>query len=412
MKRILLVAGSAIALNGAAVTGVFAADPAAKTQAAPVVAGATTTAATSVDARVSVDASATADAASVAAIKTEQARKELAELRTQMQELTRKMAALSGELGEGGPRSYAYRYLANPDRAIIGVVIDAGDKGVRLAAVTPDGPAARVGLREGDIITAIDKQPLDEKDSESSFRKAHTLLANLKPGQNVRIDYLRGKDHGAVTLAAERREAVNWPLVMNDDPEHPMLPKDFSERMRADAERATRQAERQFAHDRARYDKQIEQATREAMKHVPNQMHVPMPWWGLNLATLNADLGHYFGTDKGVLVLSTDEQSLPGIRAGDVITSVAGEPVNRPEDALRALRDQESGKDVPIKLLRDKKTLALNMKAPAFNSIFNMRIAPPAPPAPAAAPAPVAAPAPAAVPAPPAPPAPEPIASR
>ena len=199
---------------------------------------------------------------------------------------------------------------------------------------------------------------------------------------------------------------------MNDDPEHPMLPKDFSERMRADAERATRQAERQFAHDRARYDKQIEQATREAMKHVPNQMHVPMPWWGLNLATLNADLGHYFGTDKGVLVLSTDEQSLPGIRAGDVITSVAGEPVNRPEDALRALRDQESGKNVPIKLLRDKKTLALNMKAPAFNSIFNMRIAPPAPPAPAAAPAPVAAPAPAAVPAPPAPPAPEPIASR
>jgi len=145
MKRILLVAGSAIALNGAAVTGAFAADPAAKTQAAPVVAGATTTAATSVDARVSVDASATADAASVAAIKTEQARKELAELRTQMQELTRKMAALSGELGEGGPRSYAYRYLANPDRAIIGVVIDAGDKGVRLAAVTPDGPAARVG---------------------------------------------------------------------------------------------------------------------------------------------------------------------------------------------------------------------------------------------------------------------------
>ena len=57
------------------------------------------------------------------AAKTEEARKELAELRTQMQELSRKMAALSSELGEGGPRSYAYRYIGDPDRAMIGVVL-------------------------------------------------------------------------------------------------------------------------------------------------------------------------------------------------------------------------------------------------------------------------------------------------
>jgi len=404
MKRILLVAGSAIALNGAAVSGAFAADPAPKTQAAPVVAGATSTAAAS--------ATATADAASVAAIKTEETRKELAELRAQMQDLTRRMATLSTELGEGGPRSYAYRYLANPDRAMIGVVLDEDAKGARLSAVTPDGPAARAGLRQGDVITAIDKQPVDRKDADASYEKAHTLLANLKPGQNVRIDYVRGKDNGTVTLAAVRREAMNWPLVMSDDPEHPMLPKDFDERVRANVERATREAERRYERDQARYERQATQATRDAMKHMPKQLHVPMPWWGLNLAALNADLGRYFGTEKGVLVLATDEDSMPGIRAGDVITNVAGEAVNRPEDALRALRDQESGKDVPIKLLRDRKTLALNMKAPAFNSIFNLRIAPPAPPAPAAAPAPVAVPAPAAVPAPPAPPAPEPVASR
>ena len=105
-----------------------------------------------------------------------------------------------------------------------------------------------------------------------------------------------------------------------------------------------------------------------------------MPWWGLNLAPLNADLGRYFGTDKGVLVIAADQESLPGIRAGDVITSIAGEPIDRPEDALRALRDQASGKEVPIKILRDRKTLALNMKAPAFNSIFDLRAAPPTPP--------------------------------
>jgi hypothetical protein len=154
------------------------------------------------------------------------------------------------------------------------------------------------------------------------------------------------------------------------------------------------------------------------MQHMPR--HLAMPWWGLNLAPLNADLGRYFGADKGVLVIAADPDSLPGIRAGDVITSIAGEPVERPEDALRALRDQESGKEVPIRILREKKTLSLAMKAPAYKSIFDLRglPAPPAPPAPAApaapgvpaAPAAIAAPAgvpaPSAIPVPPEPPKP------
>ena len=418
MKRILLIAGSAFAVNGALVNGALAADKTPAAQAAPIVAPATSA---SPDAKAS--AAASKDTAAQAA-KTEEARKQLAELRTQMQELSRKMAALSSELGEGGPRSYAYRYIGNPDRAMIGVVLDPDDKGVRLSAVTPDGPAARAGLRDGDIITAIDKQPVVDKSPQVAYEKAHTLLANLKAGQNVSINYQRGSDTGVVTLAAERREAWNWPMLINDDPEHSLLPKDFDERIRgeidraqreaqhgaardkahiqADVERAQREAERAMEHDKARMQADVSHATREAMR----QMRTTMPWWGLNLAPLNAELGRYFGTDKGVLVIAADQDSLPGIRGGDVITSIGGEPVNRPEDALRALRDQDSDKDVAIKLLRDRKTLALNMKAPAFKSIFDMRVAPPAPPAPPAAPAAAAAPA-----MPPAPAAPAPVAT-
>jgi hypothetical protein len=170
-------------------------------------------------------------------------------------------------------------------------------------------------------------------------------------------------------------------------------------------------AARAYEREQARMELQTARATRSAMKQGAPMVHVTMPWWGLNLAPLNADLGHYFGADKGVLVIAADDDSLPGIKAGDVITSIAGETVNRPEDALRALRDQESGKEVPIKLLRDRKTLALNMKAPAFNSIFNLRVAPPAPPAPPATPTPPAAPpAPAAPAAPAAPPTPPAVA--
>ena len=420
MKRILLIAGSAFAVNGglvngAFVTGALAADKAPATQAAPVVAPATSE---STDAKASATTAAASKDAAAQAAKTEEARKELAELRTQMQELSRKMAALSGELGEGGPRSYAYRYIGNPDRAMIGVVLDPDDKGVRLSAVTPDGPAARAGLRDGDIITAIDHQPVIDKSSKASYEKALALLANLKAGQNLSINYVRGNDTGAVTVAAERREAWNWPMLINDDPKHSLLPKDFDERMRAEMERAQHEAERTAAHDKAHMQRDVERAQHEAeraMEHdkahmqadvsratrnAMRQMRTTMPWWGLNLAPLNADLGRYFGTDKGVLVIAADHDSLPGIRGGDVITSIGGEQVNRPEDALRALRDQDTGKDVAIKLLRDRKTLALNMKAPAFKSIFDMRTAPPAPPAPPAAPAAAAAPAAPAAPAP------------
>jgi S1-C subfamily serine protease len=407
MKRILLIAGSAFALNGAvAVNGAFAADAAPKSDAAPSTSGA------KLDAAAASLAKSTSDSAAAAA-KTAEARKELAELRTQMQELSRKMATLSTELGEGGPRSYAYRYIGDPDRAIIGVVLGMDNDHVTIGAMTPDGPAVRAGLRGSDIVTAIDHQSIAADSAVESERKARGLLANLKDGQKVTIEYLRDGKKGVATVEAKRREAWNWPMLMNDDPEHPFLPKDFNERIRADVDRAQREAERTYERDHARVEQQVEQATRDAMKHMPNQhamVRIGMPWWGLNLAPLNADLGRYFGTDKGVLVIAADNDSLPGIRAGDVITNIAGESVSRPEDALRALRDQESGKDVPIKLLRDRKTLALNMKAPAFNSIFDMRAPPPAPPAPPVAPAPQAPRAPAAPAAPPAPPVPPAIA--
>ena len=395
MKRILLIAGSAFALNGAiAVNGAFAADAAPKTETKPTTATSATTSATPA-------ASASADAA-----KTEEARKELAELRAQMQELSRKMAMLSTQLGENGPRSYAYRYISDPDRAIIGVVLDEGDKGVRITGVSPDGPAARAGLRDGDIVNSVDGKPVGKAASD-----ARGALANLKDGQEVTIAYTRGDQKGTVKIKAQRREAYNWPMLMTEDPEHPLLPKDFNERISADVERAQREAERNYERNHVRIEQQVERATREAMKHAPAMVHVSMPWWGLNLAPLNADLGHYFGADKGVLVIAADNDSLPGIKAGDVITTIGTETVNRPEDALRALRDQEPGKDVAIKLLRDRKTLALNMKAPAFNSIFDMRVPPPpAPPAPAGVPAPPAVPAPAAPAAPPTPPTPPAIA--
>jgi hypothetical protein len=346
--------------------------------------------------------------------KTTAARAELAELRTQMQSLSRRMADLSSQLGDVGPRAYAYRYISQPDRAMVGVVLgrNKDHDGVHINAVTPDGPAARAGLRDGDVITAIDQHPIAAGDADAALKQARERLANLKESQSVSIEYLRGKEKGVVVVEAARREAWNWPAMINDDPDHPFLPKDFNERVRADVERATRSAER-AAMDSEHVRAIAEHARNEALHANNKNVHAAMeaarsamrrgmPWWGINLAPVDADLGRYFGTDKGALVLSADDDSLPGLRAGDVITTVAGEAVARPEDVMRSLRDQPAGKDVAIKLMRDRKQLALNVKAPEFKSIFSMPPMPPAPPMSATPPSPPAA---RGVPSPPSPPA-------
>ncbi|NCT69182.1 MAG: PDZ domain-containing protein [Rhodanobacteraceae bacterium] len=352
-----------------------------------------------------------APAAAPRAADAEAARAELAQLRTQMQALSRRMAELSLELGDAGPRAYAFRYLGQPDRAMLGVVLASDPNGVRIAAVTPDSAAARAGLHDGDVITSIDGAALANKATpEQALADARTRLGNLKNGQEVRLGWQRGgKAQAELTLKAERRQAWNWVQAINGEAAPP-LPKDFDERVRADVERAQREAERagreverservRAAAERAaaRVDPKRIQAIVEGSRHA---MRLAMPWWGLNLAPMNADLGSYFGVERGALVLATDADALPGLRAGDVITEVGGEAVTRPEDALRALRDQPPGSEVPVKLMRERKTLALNIKAPEFNSIFPL---PPQPPVPPAPPAPPRAPA-AAPPAPPAPP--------
>lgn len=347
------------------------------------------------------------------------ARAELAELRAQMQELSRKMGALSGQLGDAGPRAYAMRYLGDPDRGMIGVVVSKSDKDLLVFAVTPGGPAARAGIHVGDVITKLSTHGAVTVTHDQDFRSeadAHNnVLRNLKVDQDLTIEVRRDGKTLKFPLKAERREPYVIADAIGDGP------TDLSPQMRADLERTQRDAQR-AARDaqridveriradaqRARIDAQAARANAERMRV---EIRRDMPWWGLNMAPLNAELGHYFGAEKGALVLAANAQALPGIRGGDVITRVADQDVARPEDVLRTLRDQPAGKNVPIRVLRERKTIALDVKAPQFNSIFE--VAPPLPPLPPtppvapseAPPAPPAPPTPSAK-APPAPPAP------
>jgi S1-C subfamily serine protease len=61
-----------------------------------------------------------------------------------------------------------------------------GPGAVRVDAIEPDSPAARAGLREGDMIIGLDGQPVASAD------RLHQLLDGSRIGREMMLKLLRG----------------------------------------------------------------------------------------------------------------------------------------------------------------------------------------------------------------------------
>src|SRR5678809_25532 len=116
-----------------------------------------------------------------------------------------------------------------------------------------------------------------------------------------------------------------------------MLPPDFDRHIQERVDRAM-----QHAH--------VAERASESATHALEHLSFSSPWWGLNLASLNADLGSYFGADHGVLVLSAKDDALKSLKSGDVLLDIDGKKVERPEDALRLLRERPAGSDLKVQV--------------------------------------------------------------
>jgi S1-C subfamily serine protease len=87
----------------------------------------------------------------------------------------------------------------------------------------------------------------------------------------------------------------------------------------------------------------------------PMMFMLGSPLADLELAPMNADLGRYFGTSEGVLVISLPPDSPLGLRGGDVVLSVGGRPLAGPAQLLRILRSYGPGEEIRLEILRMKK---------------------------------------------------------
>jgi len=97
------------------------------------------------------------------------------------------------------------------------------------------------------------------------------------------------------------------------------------------------------------------------------------PRLGIDAEDLNDQLGSYFGAPngEGILVRSVNPGSAAdkaGLKAGDVITSLNGEPIHGLAELRSKLGGSSEGKTFKLGLLRNKSALTLDVEIPSTKS--------------------------------------------
>ncbi len=233
-------------------------------------------------------------------------------------------------------------------RARLGVTVDmhasdADSVGATLQSVTPGGPAAKAGLRSGDIVTRIDGKSLVATDNSRSGLdeslpgvRLMEYAAQLKPNVTVPIEYLRGGTKHSASL------------VTGDEP----LPMITLERF-PDGGDFEFKVQGGVMLERSPFRGGM---VREAVPGgtMAYSFAFGGPLADLELAPLNADLGQYFGTTEGVLVINVPKESTLGVKGGDVILGIDGRKATGPGSLLRILRSYDPGDSFKLDIMRNK----------------------------------------------------------
>lgn len=91
------------------------------------------------------------------------------------------------------------RVVSRPPRAWLGLFSQGGAGGVQVVGVIPGSPAARTGVREGDLLIGLDVVRL------TSRREFYTELWKHRPGEPVLLSLLRGGTPKAIEVTAGDR---------------------------------------------------------------------------------------------------------------------------------------------------------------------------------------------------------------
>jgi S1-C subfamily serine protease len=214
--------------------------------------------------------------------------------------------------------------------------------GAYVDAVTPGGPAARAGIRSGDIITKLDGKSVIGASEDDDHRARESLpglrlielAARLEPNDTVPVEYRRGNDRRTASVVT----AEESDMVLGRG-EGGRFSFDFPDPSRGMGGRV------RVGDFMDRFE--------TAGPHW--QFLSGSPLGRLELAPLNPDLGRYFGTEEGVLVISAPRDSALRLRGGDVVLAVDGREPSSPSHLMRILRSYETEETFKLDIMRNRK---------------------------------------------------------
>lgn len=226
----------------------------------------------------------------------------------------------------GEVQIHVYRREASGRDGVIGMSLRGSPDGVRVIAVTPGGAAERAGVQSGDIVRALNGRKITEAADVLG------LMTPVESGDKIAVELQRdGRDLSVEIVAQSPGQPAS-----NESEDEPAI-RIF-----------TRPGAGGFAY-RVVEDIDLEELIRQLGESRGRGISTPIS--ALQLATLGPDLGSYFGTDHGVVLLAPEDVLLPGLRAGDVILRIDDTPTLRSEDVVRKLR-VASGVRVVVRVLR------------------------------------------------------------
>jgi serine protease Do len=202
------------------------------------------------------------------------------------------------------------------------------ERGVVVMDVEPDGPAAKAGLKENDVIAQYDGQVVE---GTVQFRR---LVRETPTGRTVALAISRNGAMQNVSVELGERSAF------------------FEKRLKGKM--------RDF--DNALSFSMPSQDFVLAMPPVDARM----PSLGINAEDLSGQLGSYFGAPDGTGILIREVRAgtaadKAGLKAGDVIVKVDGKPIRTLAELRAELRGKSDQKTVALGIIRKSAEMSVTV---------------------------------------------------
>ena len=288
-----------------------------------------------------------------AQLEREEAQRQMREAERQLEEAARRIAELSQQ---NLPQVLEIEksVMALMDKPRLGVTVGGNEdqgpvEGVNILGVSPGSAADDAGLRAGDVITAVNGESMTADDGAEANRKLLDFMEAVEEGDKLSVEYIRDGNVGKVEVEPRIMSVHEYRLPGKTEKYAFSMP---------------------------------------APPGVPGEKHefrfvAPLfgsSWGDMELVELNKDLGRYFGTDSGLLVVNAPKSEALKLQAGDVIQSIDGREPTSVGHAMRILGSYQAGETLELKIMRDKRGQKLDITMPDDRTSM---LAPPLPSLPA-----------------------------